>query len=222
MKNKKKSNYKHKFKTAFVLLLIFSVIFIVFNFFRTNIASTVYAYSESKVRALSVKAVNNAVSELIKNKNIYDNLVNVSTDMEGKITAIQANSTQINMLTEDLIKTSQLKLENIGAEGIDIPIGTFSGLNILNGKGPSINISLIPIGDVTCEFFSEFISSGINQTLHRLYVSVNTNVNIILPLTNNNVKTQTNILICESILMGKVPEVYLNSSKLDEKLNLVP
>ncbi len=221
-KEKKNVDLKKKRKRKFVLIFVLTIIFSLIIFFGTNISNIVYSYSESKVRALSVKAVNNAVSELVTNKNIYDNLVNITTDNEGKIKLIQANSIQINMLTKDLIKTSQIKLEKIGADGINIPIGTFSGINLLNGRGPSVNIKLIPVGDVTCSFQSEFKSAGINQTIHKLYVTVDTQVNIILPLKNNTVKTTTSIMICESVIVGDIPEVYLNSNKLDNLLNLIP
>lgn len=221
-KEKKNVDLKKKRKRKFVLIFVLTIIFSLIIFFGTNISNIVYSYSESKVRALSVKAVNNAVSELVTNKNIYDNLVNITTDNEGKIKLIQANSIQINMLTKDLIKTSQIKLEKIGADGINIPIGTFSGINLLNGRGPSVNIKLIPVGDVTCSFQSEFKSAGINQTIHKLYVTVDTQVNIILPLKNNTVKTTTSIMICESVIVGDIPEVYLNSNRLDNLLNLIP
>ena len=213
---------KRKIKRIAITILIVSLVNILLIFFGTNINNVVYSYSESKIRALSIKAVNNAVSELVHNKNIYDNLVNITTDNDGNIVLIQANAIQINMLTKDLIKTSQIKLEKIGADGLNIPIGTFSGITLFSGKGPSINIKLIPVGDVSCNFISEFEDAGINQTIHKLYVTIDTNVNIILPLKNNNVKTTTNILICESVIVGKIPEVYLNSSKLDNLLNLIP
>lgn len=212
---------KKRKKIAIIILIIFVFNFLLF-YFGTNINRIVYNYSESKIRALSIKAVNNAVSELVTNKNIYDNLINITTDNDGKIVLIQANSIQINMLTKDLIKTSQIKLEKMGADGINIPIGTFSGITLLNGKGPNINIKLIPVGDVACNFKSEFINSGINQTLHKLYVTIDTNVNIILPMSNNNVKTTTSILICESVIVGQVPEVYFNSGNMDKLLNLIP
>lgn len=221
-KRKKELSKKKKIKKIAIIILIVSTINILLYFFGTNINNIVYSYSESKIRALSVKAVNNAVSELVHNKNIYDNLVNITTDNDGNIVLIQANSIQINMLTKDLIKTSQIKLEKIGAEGINIPLGTFSGITLFSGRGPNINIKLIPVGDVTCNFISEFEDAGINQTIHKLYVTIDTNVNIILPLKSNTVKTTTNILICESVIIGKIPEVYLNSSKLDNLLNLVP
>ena len=217
-----KTRKKKKRKRIFIFAVIILILNLFIIFFRTTISNVVYSYSESKIRALSIKAVNNAVSELVTNKNIYDNLVNITTDNEGNIMLIQANSIQINMLTKDLIKTSQIKLEKIGADGINIPIGTFSGINLLNGRGPAVNVKLIPVGDVTCNFQSEFTGAGINQTLHKLYVTVDTNVNIILPIKNNTVKTTTSILICESVIVGKVPEVYLNSNRLDNLLDLVP
>ena len=222
MRKKKCVNIKSKRKKIAITILIIVFINSILFFFGTNINNVVYSYSESRIRALSVKAVNNAVSELVHNKNIYENLVNFTTDNQGSIVLIQANAIQINMLTKDLIKTSQIKLEKIGVDGINIPLGTFTGITLLSGKGPNINIKLIPVGDVTCDFVSEFIDAGINQTLHKLYVTIDTNVNIILPLKNNTVKTTTNILICESVIVGKIPEVYLNSSKLDNLLNLVP
>lgn len=218
----KRRRRKNGIKFWFTFGIIFLAVVLIISFFAKNISRVVFSYSESKVRALSVKAVNNAVSELVTNRNIYDNLVNITTNVDGDITLIQANSIQINMLIKDLIKTSQIKLEKIGADGINIPIGTFTGLNLLNGKGPSINVGLLPIGDVSCNFYSEFISAGINQTLHRLYVSIETNVSVILPFSTNIVNTTTDILICESVIVGEIPEVYLNSNKLDGLLNLVP
>lgn len=213
---------KRRKKRLAIFLLVILLINVLLIYFGTNVNRIVFDYSESRVRALSIKAVNNAVSELITNKNIYDNLVNITSDMDGNITLIQANSVQINMLTKDLIKASQIKLEKIGADGINIPIGTFSGITLFNGLGPQVNVKLIPIGDVTCNFLSEFNSSGINQTIHKLYLSIDTQVNIILPLKNNTVKTQTSILICESVIIGKIPEVYLNSNKLSNLLDFVP
>lgn len=219
---RKQQKKKKGIKFWFTFCAIIFGLFLIVGYFAKNISRAVFSYSESKVRALSVKAVNNAVSELVSNRNIYDNLVNITTNVDGDITLIQANSIQINMLMKDLIKTSQLKLEKIGADGINIPIGTFTGLNLLNGKGPNINIGLIPIGDVACSFYSEFNSAGINQTLHRLYVTIDTNVSVILPFSTNIVNTTTDILICESVIVGEIPEVYLNSNKLDGLLNLIP
>ena len=223
-KNKKPKivDKKKRRKRICIFILVITIFNLLIFYFGTNINRIVFEYSESKVRALSVKAVNNAVSELVTNKNIYDNLINITTNNDGKIVLIQANSIQINMLTKDLIKTSQIKLEKIGADGINIPIGTFSGITIFNGLGPSINIKLIPVGDVVCNFKSEFIEAGINQTLHKLYVDIDTNVNIIMPIKNNTVKTSTSILICESVIVGEIPDVYFNSNNLDKLLNLVP
>ena len=81
---------------------------------------------------------------------------------------------------------------------------------------------MLPIGNITCKFTSEFKSAGINQTNHKLYLTVNSNVSVILPIENQIIQTQTQIMIAESIIVGKIPQTYLNSSSVDEMLNLIP
>ena len=69
---------------------------------------------------------------------------------------------------------------------------------------------------------SGFEEAGINQTNHKLYLTVCSNVSVILPLENKVVDTQTQILIAESIIVGKIPDTYLNSPSTDEMYNLIP
>ena len=50
--------------------------------------------------------------------------------------------------------------------------GSFTGFKLLAGKGPGIKIRITPIGNVETDLKSEFITQGINQTLHRIYLQV--------------------------------------------------
>jgi sporulation protein YunB len=135
---------------------------------------------------------------------------------------MQVDSIQINLLTRSLTKLAQNNLEQIGSNGIDIPLGSFSGMPILVGRGPTVNIKLVPIGSITSDFSSEFTTAGINQTNHRIYVTVVANVSVVLPTSNQTIQTSTQVLICENIIIGEIPSTYLNSNSLDEMLNLVP
>lgn len=216
------NNKKPRVKTVIIISIIFFSLFLITLYFNKIVNPLIYSFSEAKVRSLSTKAVNNAVSEVVSNNNIYDSLIHISTDVEGKISLIQANSIQINNLTKELIKISQLKIEKMGMDGVLIPLGTFTGIPIFNGIGPSIKVKLIPIGSTTCSFSSKFTNAGINQTNHKIYVVVETNVNVLTPLKNAKVKTQTEILLCESIIIGNIPQVYLSSPNLQDMTDLIP
>ena len=42
------------------------------------------------------------------------------------------------------------------------------------------------------------------------------------PFQKLEVDSASEVLLCETMIIGKIPEVYLNSGNLTEMLNLVP
>lgn len=203
----------------FIFILLF---FGALCFLNLVVNPIIIETSSSKVKSLSQYAVNTAVFEVIKDASIYDSLVKIQRDEEGNITMISSNAVRINYLSREIIENAQKKLEFLGSKGVNIPLGTFFGMPILVGHGPLVNIKLIPIGAINCNFSSKFISAGVNQTNHRIYLEVNSIVNIILPTASQNVNTKTQIMIAENIIIGKVPQTYLYSDDIGNLLNLVP
>ena len=93
---------------------------------------------------------------------------------------------------------------------MNIPILAFLGIEILSGYGKEVNFKAIAINDVSCNFSSNFTSVGINQSLHSIYVEIDSTVKISMPFNSRQEKFSTKILIAETVLVGKVPEIYLN------------
>lgn len=178
--------------------------------------------SEIKVKSLTQRAVNQAVYEVVNSGPVYDDMIKISRNESGMVTLISADATEINRLARDLVKLSEVKLGEISERGISIPIGTFSGMPIFVGRGPEVSIRLIPIGVISCSFRSEFRQAGINQTTHRIYVNINSNVSVVMPTQNQNIATTTELLLAESIIIGSIPSTYLNSDSVDQMLNLIP
>ncbi len=216
---------RHRFsrRQKFLVLLVFLLIIIIsiFVFFNVYVNPIIITISQAKIKTMATKAVNGAVQTVINNTDVYDELIDIMTDSEGNITMFQVRSIQINKLSKDISKTAQQNLELASAEGVGIPLGTLSGISVLVGLGPEINFYVSPIGSIQSSFSSEFCSAGINQTNHRIYLTLDTTVSLVLPTSTRTVSTKSHILICESIIIGKVPDTYLNSSSLDEMLNLV-
>ena len=88
--------------------------------------------------------------------------------------------------------------------------GSFTGLKLLSGQGPGIKITISSIGNIKTDLKSEFISKGINQTLHRVYLHVDCEVSILTPFNNINKKITNQILIAENVIVGVIPETYYN------------
>ena len=47
-------------------------------------------------------------------------------------------------------------------------------------------------------------------------------VNVVLPTANQKIEVNSEVLVCENIIVGKVPDAFLNSDNLDEMMNLIP
>lgn len=212
-------------KTKAFIVLAFIVAFIILSLFyiANFINPVIYQATEAKIRSVSQKALSTAVYSIITtNSETYSELINYSYDANGKIALINVNSLNINILSRQITSMAQGSIDNISEAGITVNLGAFSGITVFVNLGPPVKMALNPIGTVTTKFRSEFINGGINQTNHRIYVTVNSDVCVILPVYSPIIKTSTEVLIGESIIIGEVPSTYLQSSYLDEMLNLVP
>ena len=220
--NKQERKYRLKKKLVIVLAVVL-IVCVGFLLYLNYVANPVIIYmSHAKVRSLTQSAINSAVYEITNsNGPIYDDIINVRYDNGNKVSMLTVNSLEANKLSRNLVELSQVYLERLDENFVDVPIGSLCGLPILAGRGPCIKVQLMPIGSITCSFVSEFLSSGINQTIHRIYVNISSNVSVVLPTANQNITNTTQMMIAESILLGEIPETYLNSHSIEEMLNLV-
>lgn len=210
---------KKKFLGFLSILITVVVIFIIFSYMvNPVIMDTV----EIKSRALATRAMNSSVADVVMSSIIYDDLVTIVSDDFGNISMIQANSLAINNLSKDLAQTCEERISEYGKAGVSVPLGTFTGIPLFVGRGPRISVKMTPIGSVICRFVSHFETAGINQTVHKIYVNVNAKVSVIMPLSSRSLEATQQVLISESVIVGQVPEVYLQSDTLDTLLNFVP
>ena len=217
--SKAKRNKKLRL-VLFIIVIIIILSIIIAIYFGKNVKPVVLDYSIAEVRSLGVNAVNQAAVIVINDELTYDDLFKIEYTNDKKISMIKANSPAINMLARNMSIVTLNNLKNIGIQELNIPLGTFTGINLFSGHGPDITIKIIPIGNVLCDFKSQFIEAGINQTLHKIYIDVMVDISIILPIDDINVSVETEILVCENLIIGEIPNIYLNMQ--DKFFDLMP
>lgn len=212
-----------KFIRVIVAILAFVAVFTFCTvYFRKNIVPTVMGSSIAQVRAITTNAVNVAATSVLNGGVTYDELFEVKFDNSGKITMIQANSPRINTIAREIANLAQANLDALGTQEISIAVGTFTGLALLTGFGPDVTIKIVPIGTANCDFVSYFQSAGINQTSHKIYIDVYADVNIITPIDEPTVHVKAEILVCENVIVGEIPDTYLSMFDKSDMLNLNP
>lgn len=188
------------------ILLILNVLLFEFDFI---IKPTIVSTSNAKVREKTTEIINRALLDECNKDFNYDDFIKVEKDSDGNITLIKADSFKMNKYAAEFAITVQRKLKEIGEVKIKIPVGYIYKNNVIANMGPPITIRAQPIGSIETEYFSEFQNQGINQTRHKIYIKVKTNMKVILPMSLSDVEVQSKLPIAETIIVGKIPSTAL-------------
>ena len=204
-----KKRKKKPFKRFFSLILVFTIIIGLYQYYKKAICGQVFNVCSKQAYALSTEAVNNAMLVSLNNKVEYSDLVFVEKNNSGDIVYMSTNSLKVNTINREVANETNKILKNKLNDGFIVPLGVFTGINFLSGYGEKVNVKVVNTPSVICEFKSKFTSVGINQTLHSIYIDVISKVELNMPLNSATASCKTQILISETILVGKVPDIYL-------------
>ncbi len=210
-----KSSDLRKFIVIVSILLVISIFIGSFIYIDNSLTPTIKVLAETKAEELANRSINKAVAEIIKDEINYSDLMNTKVDNEGKITMIESNTVMMNKIASDVALRIQEELKQVKTTTSYIPIGTALGSPILAKYGPQLKVSIEPIGTVYVNFKTDFEDAGINQTRHRIYLEVATKVKVVIPLTTDTKEVKAEIPICETVIVGDVPNSYINIPKND-------
>ena len=188
---KKRRKMSKKTKLRIVLAVFLAIILLLVFYYLKVICPIIVNLSQEKVRAIATSTISEVVGDVMMQDGVeYDKLVKVTFASENKVEMIEIDTVEVNILIRQVTELVQERFNSLGEEGISISLGTFTGI----------------------PFKSEFQSAGINQTLHRLNFIVNSNIGMVLPGMTQNFQTELEVLLCESIIVGDIPSVYLQGS----------
>lgn len=130
-------------------------------------------------------------------------------DGEGKIVALEADSAAINALTSKVVENVHESVRRMGAVKIKVPVGSTSKLGMIHGIGPEITVRGTPYVAVFAHIDSEFSEAGINQTLHKMILSVSADVTVVCADKTVTFTTESVLTVSEEVLVGSVPEGFI-------------
>ena len=128
----------------------------------------------------------------------------------------------MNQLADRVGAAAQRMLQTMASERVSVPLGSALGMTIFAGSGPGIPVSIVPIGSIKTNFETEFEACGINQTRHKIFLSMRTTVRLVLPRGAEQVSFNSQVLIAESIIVGQVPDSFIEVQSSDQALNFAP
>ena len=196
-------------KLGFKLLALAFILIGLFLLAEASFRPMIESINAYECHELVSDIINDAILSELEQSNVdYSSLVTLTMNGNGEVTSVQSNILNINKLKTNVAERIEREIERLSAVDIQIPIGTLLGLQLLHGKGFNVGMSVTPLGYATTTIISEFTEAGINQTLHRIIIEINADIDAIIPGFETRVPVKTSIVAAETVIVGRVPDAY--------------
>lgn len=162
-----------------------------------------------QAKVFATRLINAAMVEQLESESFeYERFVDITRDENGEIKSIEADMSQINRLKSKVSSGVSQKLDDPANRALSMPIGTIIGNELTSGRGPLVEIRMVPAGYVQTEIYNRFTAAGINQTLHQIMLGVTVQMTAVLPGYRIRTETQTSFCIAETVIVGQIPQGY--------------
>ena len=166
-----------------------------------------------EVQNIVNEVINQAVNREVE-KLLYQDIVSYIYNEQGEIVLIQPNIGYINKFTTQLSLAIQKELQGISRETVSVPISRILGIDLLAAYGPELKMRIIPAGyTVPPRLVDSFSSAGINQTRHKIYLTLSARVKLIVPFKSRSIDVQADVPVTEVVILGRVPKVYVGMNQ---------
>lgn len=193
-----------------IVLLILALV--LFFALRSKYRLVINDLAQTQVKNTTSDLTNDAIAKQIAAGDIqYDRIVYFEKDLDGRITALKTNMSEVNRLKTDILNIINDEILALDNSDIGIPLGSLFFPELLSGKGPAIPVHILSIRNSDANFVSHFSQAGINQTLHRLNMEVSIDVAVLVLGHTSSFSLSSEVVVAETVIVGDVPQTYLQT-----------
>ena len=194
------------------IALIVIVAVVILLLFRQRYNEPIRQLAHTQIMNATSDLINDAIDQQIETGNIqYDRIVYFEKDLNGRITALKTNMSEVNRLKTNTLNLINDEILALDASDLGIPLGSLFLPEFLSGRGPQIPVQIISIRNSDAYFTSNFTQAGINQTLHQLSMSVGVDVAVLVLGKTASFTVTSEVVVAETIIVGDVPDTFFQT-----------
>lgn len=199
-------------RILYFLLAAFLTVSLGFLMLRSRYRDVIRDLAETQVKNTTSDLTNDAIAKQIDEGIIqYDRIVYFEKDLDGRITALKTNMSEVNRLKTDILNLINDEILALDTSDIGIPLGSLFLPELFSGKGPSIPVRILSIRNSDASFVSSFSQAGINQTLHQLTMVVSVDVAVLVLGQTSSFTVNSEVVVAETVIVGDVPSTFLQT-----------
>ena len=199
-------------------LVILALIVVVILFWADKqFSPVIISLAQQELHLAAVQAMQGSAQEELMLHEEYQNyqeLMYIEKDSSGRIVLMVPNTYKLNLLISSISIDAEKALYNLSADSISIPLGAVSGSKLFSSLGPDFTVQINPVSAVDIRIVDDFIDAGINQTRHRIWLHMTSTLGLAVPLAKDTMTVETDVLLCEGIIVGPIPDTYLDLSNI--------
>ena len=194
------------------VVFMFVLLLAAFGLLRGKYRAVIRDLAETQVKNTTSDLTNDAIARQIASGDIrYDRIVYFEKDLNGGITALKTNMSEVNRLKTDILNIINDEILALDNSDIGIPVGSLILPEFLSGKGPAIPVHILSISNSDAVFTSHFTQAGINQTLHQLIMEVSIDIAVLVLGSTSSFTVTSEVVVAETVIVGDVPQTYLQT-----------
>ena len=157
----------------------------------------------------ALQEINNVLQDKIyADRETYENLVVLERDDENHVTALKTDVIAIGQIKAALVNGLFERLEDLEQTTVEVPLGSVFAPSLFSGMGPTVDVGMTALSQMSAEFVSAFSSAGINQTRHNILIEVRAGFRILTPFGVTYKEVKTSYPVTDTVIIGTVPEQY--------------
>ena len=195
-----------------LIVIVLFLLLVAFFMLRSKYRLVIEDLAQTQVKNTTSDLTNDAIAKQIASGDIrYDRIVYFEKDLDGRITALKTNMSEVNRLKTDILNIINDEILALDHSDIGIPLGSLFFPEILSGKGPAIPVNILSIRNSDANFVSHFSQAGINQTLHKLTMEVSIDVAVLVLGQTSSFTMSSEVVVAETVIVGDVPQTFLQT-----------
>lgn len=188
------------------------IVMVVLMLFRNRYNEPIRTLAQTQITNATSDLINDAIDHQIETGDIhYDRIVYFEKDLNGRITALKTNMSEVNRLKTNTLNLINDEILALDTTDIGIPMGSLFISELFSGRGPIIPVEILSIRNSDAYFTSNFTQAGINQTLHQLSMSVLVDVSVLVLGEAASFTVTSEVVVAETIIVGDVPDTFFQT-----------
>ena len=218
-------------KYIIVLLIVLGII-ISFKIINKRVSPIMISIAEEETKKISDIIINDSVKKELNNGLTFEKLF-ITTYDNNNLSTIDFDSIIVNKLLNNVtsnIISSIKSVENGNIDNLDmlknyninklkkgiiyeIPLAYSYNNVFLSNISPKIPVKIHMIGNVNSNIRTKVTDYGINNALLEVYLDIEIELQVILPLLSSNIINKISVPIAIKMINGDIPKYYSSNEK---------